>query len=261
MRPGRTQVYLLPSEEAVSRSFRSGVSLHSHTEHSQERLGTLPRYLQGMPVISQFTKWEIERSRRKNAFPAASIFSARSSTAATWPRSTPTATRSSIPTRGSRLGLLRSKPWSLASRRRAPVGRRALLCERRQFLAGGTLWGVLRGRCSAGLRAGGRPAHQSRRGAAHGGGVQLVTRYSALLSALRRLVRAARQRSRALFSRNAGARAYRPDHNLSMPSWSKPTTTRPPATTIGRRIRLGSEAISRIASRREGGRSFIFFRR
>ena len=69
MRPGRTQVYLLPSEEAVSRSFRSGVSLHSHTEHSQERLGTLPRYLQGMPVISQFTKWEIERHKARTGKP------------------------------------------------------------------------------------------------------------------------------------------------------------------------------------------------
>ena len=50
-----------------------------------------------------------------------------------------------------------------------------------------------------------------------------------------------------------GPRACRPDHNLSMPSWSKPTTTRPPATTMGRRIRFGSEAIRRIASRRDGG--------
>jgi hypothetical protein len=69
MRPARTQLYLLPSEESVSRTFRSGVSLHSHTEHSQERLGTLPRYLQGMPIISQFTQWEIERYKARTGKP------------------------------------------------------------------------------------------------------------------------------------------------------------------------------------------------
>ena len=87
-----------------------------------------------MPVISQFTKWEIERSRRKNAFPAASIFSARSSTAATWPRSTPTATRSSIPTRGNRSGDCSARSHGLwLACRRAPVRRRARICERRQL--------------------------------------------------------------------------------------------------------------------------------
>ena len=63
MRPGRTQVYLLPSERLVTRAFRSGVSLHSHTEHSRERLGALPRYLERMPVVSQFMRWEIKRHR------------------------------------------------------------------------------------------------------------------------------------------------------------------------------------------------------
>jgi hypothetical protein len=65
MRPARTQVYLLPSEQSLNRTFRSGVSLHSHTEHSRERLGTLPRYLQGMPIISVFTQWEIERYKAR----------------------------------------------------------------------------------------------------------------------------------------------------------------------------------------------------
>jgi hypothetical protein len=69
MRPARTHVYLLPSEEALSRTFRSGVSLHSHTEHSQERLGALPRYLQAMPIISRFTQWEIERYEARTGKP------------------------------------------------------------------------------------------------------------------------------------------------------------------------------------------------
>src|SRR5580700_573748 len=45
------------------------------------------------------------------------------------------------------------------------------------------------------------------------------------------------------------------------PFSSKPTTTRPPATTTGRRIRFGSRAIIRIASPRDGGLSFIWLRR
>src|ERR1700734_1841012 len=65
MPPARTQLYLLPSDQLVSRAFRSGVSLHSHTEHSQERLGTLPRHLQSMPIISQFTQWEIDRYKAR----------------------------------------------------------------------------------------------------------------------------------------------------------------------------------------------------
>lgn len=65
MRPARTQVYLLPSERSVIRAFHSGVSLHSHTEHSRERLSALPRHLERMPVVSQFMKWEIERHRAK----------------------------------------------------------------------------------------------------------------------------------------------------------------------------------------------------
>jgi hypothetical protein len=43
--------------------------LHSHTEHSQERLGALPRYLQAMPIISRFTQWEIERYEARTGKP------------------------------------------------------------------------------------------------------------------------------------------------------------------------------------------------
>jgi hypothetical protein len=61
MKQSRTQIFSLPSERHVTRAFHSGVSLHSHTEHSQERLADLPRYLDRMPVVSQFLRWERKR--------------------------------------------------------------------------------------------------------------------------------------------------------------------------------------------------------
>ena len=63
-----------------------------------------------------------------------------------------------------------------------------------------------------------------------------------------------------LHARLGGLSSFRPTYDsresaysLTIPSWSNPTTTRPPATTMGRRIRFGSEAIRLIASRRDGG--------
>ena len=61
----RTQVYFLPADGSVTRAFRTGISLHSHTEHSQEKLGDLPRYLERMPVVAQFLQWERKRYRAK----------------------------------------------------------------------------------------------------------------------------------------------------------------------------------------------------
>jgi hypothetical protein len=61
MNQSRTQLFFLPTELSVTRAFHSGVSLHSHTEHSQERLSDLPRYLDRMPVVSQFLRWERKR--------------------------------------------------------------------------------------------------------------------------------------------------------------------------------------------------------
>jgi len=66
MRPAQTRVHLLPSERSFAREFRSGVSLHSHTEHSREYLGGLPEYLGQMPVVSQFVRWEIEAYRGRH---------------------------------------------------------------------------------------------------------------------------------------------------------------------------------------------------
>src|SRR5215469_9061936 len=61
MNPVRTQIHFLPSHRPVLRAFRTGVSLHSHTEHSREELRGLPRHLERMPVISHFLRRELER--------------------------------------------------------------------------------------------------------------------------------------------------------------------------------------------------------
>jgi hypothetical protein len=51
----KTKVHPHPSERPFSRTFRSGVSLHSHTEHSAESLGKLPQHLERMPIVRHFT--------------------------------------------------------------------------------------------------------------------------------------------------------------------------------------------------------------
>jgi hypothetical protein len=61
MKHSRMQLFFLPTEQSVTRAFHTGVSLHSHTEHSQEKLDDLPRYLDRMPVVSQFLRWERKR--------------------------------------------------------------------------------------------------------------------------------------------------------------------------------------------------------
>lgn len=57
----RTQLFFLPADQSITESFTTGVSLHSHTEHSKEKLADLPRYLERMPVVSQFLQWERKR--------------------------------------------------------------------------------------------------------------------------------------------------------------------------------------------------------
>jgi hypothetical protein len=66
MNPVRTQIHFLPSHRSVIRAFRTGVSLHSHTEMSMEELSGLPRHLEQMPVVSHFLRRELERYRAKN---------------------------------------------------------------------------------------------------------------------------------------------------------------------------------------------------
>lgn len=69
MNPVRTQIHFLPSHRSVIRAFRTGVSLHSHTECSQEELSSLPRHLERMPVVSHFLRREMERYRAKTGQP------------------------------------------------------------------------------------------------------------------------------------------------------------------------------------------------
>src|SRR5580700_7883956 len=61
MKHCRTQVFFLPAERSVTRAFSTGVSLHSHTEHSQEKLVDFPRFLEQMPVVSHFFRREKDR--------------------------------------------------------------------------------------------------------------------------------------------------------------------------------------------------------
>jgi hypothetical protein len=46
-----TSYQFLWKEPDVSRRFRSGVSLHSHTLHSEESLDILPRHLGRIPIL------------------------------------------------------------------------------------------------------------------------------------------------------------------------------------------------------------------
>ncbi len=57
----RTEIHFPQSHRSVIRAFRTGVSLHSHTEFSQEELSGLPRHLERMPVVSHFLRRELER--------------------------------------------------------------------------------------------------------------------------------------------------------------------------------------------------------
>ena len=57
----RTQIHVLPSDNSALRAFRTGVSLHGHTEHSLERLADLPALLERIPVVAQFLQLENER--------------------------------------------------------------------------------------------------------------------------------------------------------------------------------------------------------
>jgi hypothetical protein len=70
MRNIHTHVHFLPADRSIVRAFRTGISLHSHTEHSREGLRNMPRYLEHMPVIAQFYQREMKRYRdRTGALP------------------------------------------------------------------------------------------------------------------------------------------------------------------------------------------------
>ena len=49
----RSTFQLLWEDRIVAKHFRSGVSLHSHTMHSEERLDLLPRHIGKLPILSR----------------------------------------------------------------------------------------------------------------------------------------------------------------------------------------------------------------
>lgn len=54
-----TRLHLLDKTSDLGRVFKSGVSLHCHTQHSREMLDFVPHYAAQLPVINYF--WERER--------------------------------------------------------------------------------------------------------------------------------------------------------------------------------------------------------
>lgn len=65
--PGsRTQIHFLPVDRSALRAFQTGVSLHSHTEHSREQMRIMPRYLEQMPIVGHLYLRELDRYRRDN---------------------------------------------------------------------------------------------------------------------------------------------------------------------------------------------------
>ncbi|HEX8194593.1 MAG TPA: hypothetical protein VF571_00155 [Pyrinomonadaceae bacterium] len=54
-----TRLHLLDKSNDFARDFKSGVSLHCHTQHSREMLDFIPHYAAQIPIVKNF--WERER--------------------------------------------------------------------------------------------------------------------------------------------------------------------------------------------------------
>jgi len=57
----RSQLHWLWQNSAAPNRFRTGVSLHSHTLHSEESLAFVPRYLGGVPIVSDIIRHQESR--------------------------------------------------------------------------------------------------------------------------------------------------------------------------------------------------------
>lgn len=57
----QTQLHILHKAENLAPKAKTGVSLHCHTQHSQEMLDFIPHYAEKLPIISFF--WKIERDK------------------------------------------------------------------------------------------------------------------------------------------------------------------------------------------------------
>jgi len=60
-----TQLRFLWDNAAAARPFRTGVSLHSHTMHSQEEISFLPKYAYRVPVVAQAVRRHERKYRRE----------------------------------------------------------------------------------------------------------------------------------------------------------------------------------------------------
>jgi hypothetical protein len=56
-----THLHTLENNANLKGSFKSGVSLHCHTQHSREMLDFVPHYAQKLPIINWFWAWESKR--------------------------------------------------------------------------------------------------------------------------------------------------------------------------------------------------------
>lgn len=56
-----TRLYTLDDNRNLKGSFKSGVSLHCHTQHSREMLDFVPHYGAKIPIINLFLAWEEKR--------------------------------------------------------------------------------------------------------------------------------------------------------------------------------------------------------
>ena len=63
-----TKVFYQWMEPGVAVEYRTGVSLHSHTNHSQECLGFLVKIVQQRPIVKRFFEHKIRRCKAKSGF-------------------------------------------------------------------------------------------------------------------------------------------------------------------------------------------------
>jgi hypothetical protein len=64
-----TRLYTIQEKTDLSRAFRSGVSLHCHTQHSKEMLDFIPHYAAKLPIINLFWAWESKRYLEREGKP------------------------------------------------------------------------------------------------------------------------------------------------------------------------------------------------
>jgi hypothetical protein len=60
----RSQLHFFWRDRSVRKRFRTGVSLHSHTLHSEESLAMIPRYTARIPLVSNVIQRQEQRYRR-----------------------------------------------------------------------------------------------------------------------------------------------------------------------------------------------------